>query len=80
MISPLLTDELTSMVTNVESDKILKYFELFVGYVDNRNLDKIYEILQKKENPSSELIREIVLEAKTNQKLFQFIEVLLQKF
>ena len=80
MISPLLKDELTSMVTNVESDKILKYFELFVGYVDNRNLDKMYEILQKKENPSPELIGEIVLEAKTNQKLFQFIEVLLQKF
>jgi len=80
MISPLLKDELTSMVTNVESDKILKYFELFVGYVDNRNLDKMYEIILRKENPSPELIRELVVEAKTNQKLFQFIEVLLQKF
>jgi hypothetical protein len=80
MISPLLKDEFTSVVTNVESDKILKYFELFVGYVDNRNLDKMYEIIQKKENPSPELIKELVVEAKTNQKLFQFIEVLLQKF
>jgi len=83
MISPLLGEELT-MVTNTivdtDSRDIFKYFDLFVDYVDNPNLYEMYENLKMKNVPSSDLIRRVVKDAKTNQKLFRFIELLLKKF
>jgi len=83
MISPLLGEELTivtNTIVDTDSKDIFKYFDLFVDYIDNPNLYEMYENLKMKIVPSSDLIKRVVKDAKTNQKLFQFIELLLKKF
>ena len=83
MIIPLLGEELTivtNTIVDTDSKDIFKYFDLFVDYIDNPNLYEMYENLKMKIVPSSDLIKRVVKDAKTNQKLFQFIELLLKKF
>jgi hypothetical protein len=60
--------------------KILKYIELFNAHVDSSNLVVLYHVIQSGNNPSDHLLSVLVDEAQTNNKLLNWIEVLLRQF
>lgn len=62
------------------NDKIIKYTELFIDYVDNHHLNELYHSLKNNIIPSDELIKNIINDSEKNQKLFQWIEVLVREF
>ena len=61
-------------------ERICKYTEMFVEYVDNNNLYELHFYLKNKMIPTDDLIKNIVIDSKTNLKLFQWIEVLVRNF
>jgi hypothetical protein len=63
-----------------KNDRIIKYTELFVDYIDNRNLNELYFHLKNNLIPSDDMIKNIIDDSKKNQKLFQWIEVLVREF
>jgi hypothetical protein len=62
------------------NDKIIKYTELFIDYVDNNHLNELHHSLKNNMIPSDELIKNIIHDSEKNQKLFQWIEVLVRDF
>ena len=75
-----IQQEITETLTSVElHPKILKFIELFSGHVDSSKLNDLYEVIKSGNNPSVYLLSEIVNEARTNEKLLKWIEVLLRQ-
>jgi hypothetical protein len=62
------------------NDKIIKFTELFINYIDNHHLNELHHSLKNNIIPSDELIKNIILDSEKNQKLFQWIEVLVREF
>ena len=63
-----------------KKEEIKKYVTFYIDYVNHPLLFKLEELLKNNKEPSKEFLDELVNEAKQNQKLFQWIEVLLEKF
>lgn len=72
--------EISETIAQDTESKLLKYFDLFVEYVNHPTLYELHENIKLKQNPSSQLIKQLVQDAKKDKKLFQFIEVLLKNF
>jgi hypothetical protein len=75
-----IQQEMTETLTTVElHPKILKFIELFREHVDSLKLNDLYDVIKSGNNPSPYLLSEMVNEARTNDKLLQWIEVLLRQ-
>lgn len=70
--------EIHETIQSIPHQKILKFLNLFVDYVDNSNLYELKQMIEKKETPSLNFLEKVVENAKNDQKLFQWIEVLLK--
>ena len=63
-----------------KKEEIKKYLAFYIDYVNHPHLFKLQELLENNKELSKEFLDELVKEAKQNQKLFQWIEILLEKF
>ena len=63
-----------------KNEKIVRYTEMFIDYIDNENFEKLYNTIKNNEIPSDELLKNILNDSEKDQKLFQWIEVLVREF
>jgi len=71
-------EEVSEAIHSIPQSKLLKFTNLFIDYVDNENLNELYEIIKIDKKPDENLCKNLVNDAKRNQKLFHWISVLLQ--
>jgi guanylate kinase len=68
--------EIMDIILN-NQDQIKKYTEFYLNYVNHPYLYKLHEILLNKEKLSNDFIDKFIEQAKKDQKLYQWVEVLL---
>lgn len=51
------------------NDKIIKYTELFIDYVDNNHLNELHHSLKNNMIPSDELIKNIIHDSEKKSKI-----------
>ena len=69
-------NDIRSVLLQDFSVKKKRFIEMFKDYVNNDNLNMLYDTIEDNKVPSDELIKNIVDDSQKNQKLFQLIEVL----
>jgi hypothetical protein len=72
----VMYNDIRSVLLEDFSIKKKKFIEMFKEYVNNDNLNVLYYTIENNKVPSDDLIKNIVNDSQTNQKLFQLIEVL----
>ena len=72
----MYSTEIMDTILN-NQDKIKKYTEFYLDYVNHPYLYKLHEILSNKEKLSNDFFDNFVEQAKKDQKLYQWVEVLL---
>ena len=72
----VMYNDIRSVLLQDFSVKKKRFIEMFKDYVNNDNLNMLYDTIEDNKVPSDELIKNIVDDSQKNQKLFQLIEVL----
>ena len=72
----MYSSEIMETISN-NQDQIKKYTEFYLDYVNHPYLYKLHQILLNKEKLSNDFIDKFIEQAKKDQKLYQWVEVLL---